>query len=31
MPEGGVVPMGIMKYENSEILLDKHTSEIVKK
>ena len=29
MPEGGVVPIGIMKYENSEILLNKHNSEIV--
>ena len=29
MPEGGVVPMGIMKYEYSEILLNKHNSEIV--
>ena len=30
MPEGGIVPTGIMKYENSEILLNKHNSEIMK-
>ena len=29
MPEGCVAPMGIIKYENSEILLYKHNSEIM--
>jgi hypothetical protein len=29
MPEGCVAPMGIIKYENSEILLYKHNSEII--
>ena len=29
MPEGGVAPMSIIKYENSEILLYKHNSEIM--
>ena len=30
MPEGGVVPIGIIKYENSGILLNKHNSKIMK-
>ena len=29
MPEGCVAPMGIVKYENSEILLYEHNSEIM--
>ena len=30
MSEGGVVPTEIMKYENSELFLNKHNSEIMK-
>ena len=30
MSEGGVVPTEIKKYENSELLLNKHNSEIMK-
>ena len=30
MPEGGVAPIGIIKYENSGILLNKHNSEFMK-
>ena len=30
MPEGAVVPIGIIKYENSGILLNKNTTDIMK-